>query len=219
MIQGPGLSCFVPDSARRTTPSSRRICVPPPCFPAGSAVRSQSAPANDSGDSMSKELYVSSTPHETKVAVVEDDELTEIYFERENEYTLAGSIYKGRVTRVLPGMQSAFVDVGLERDAFLYVTDFLEEQEDQEEFEQVIARAHEDAIQHPSAPNAGGLGAPLQHPSAPNAGGLGRDHNGEAGGRGRGRRGRGGRGRVFPDNNSARQEPRTPEPANAPAPT
>src|ERR1041385_1371892 len=79
---------------------------------------------------MSKELFVSSTPHETKVAIVEDDQLAEIYFERENEYTLAGSIYKGKVTRVLPGMQSAFVDLGLERDAFLYVTDFLEEHED-----------------------------------------------------------------------------------------
>ncbi len=66
---------------------------------------------------------------------LENDELAEIYYERENEYTLAGSIYKGRVTRVLPGMQSAFVEVGLERDAFLYVTDFLEEQEDSEEFE------------------------------------------------------------------------------------
>src|SRR5207244_7603844 len=56
---------------------------------------------------------------------VEEDQLTEVYFERENEYTLAGSIYKGRVTRVLPGMQSAFVNIGLERDAFLYVSDFL----------------------------------------------------------------------------------------------
>jgi Rne/Rng family ribonuclease len=86
---------------------------------------------------MNKELFISSTPHETKVAVVEDDQLAEIYFERENEYTLAGSIYKGRVTRVLPGMQSAFVDVGLERDAFLYVTDFMEEQEEAEEFDQI----------------------------------------------------------------------------------
>ena len=79
---------------------------------------------------MSKELFVSSTPHETKVAIVEEDQLAEIYYERENEYTLAGSIYKGRVTRVLPGMQSAFVNIGLERDAFLYVSDFLEENED-----------------------------------------------------------------------------------------
>ncbi|MGH9586407.1 MAG: Rne/Rng family ribonuclease [Acidobacteriaceae bacterium] len=84
---------------------------------------------------MSKEICVSTTPHETRLAILEDDELAEIYYERENEYTLAGSIYKGRVTRVLPGMQSAFVDIGLERDAFLYVTDFLEEQEDSEEFE------------------------------------------------------------------------------------
>ena len=67
---------------------------------------------------------------------MEDDQLAEIYYERENEYTLAGSVYKGRVTRVLPGMQSAFVDVGLERDAFLYVTDFLE-MEDQEDTDEV----------------------------------------------------------------------------------
>src|SRR5271167_3506821 len=91
---------------------------------------------------MNKELYVSSTPHETKVALVEDDQLAEVFFERENEYTLAGSIYKGRVTRVLPGMQSAFVDIGLERDAFLYVSDFLElpsDGEDDEEFGQIPA--------------------------------------------------------------------------------
>ncbi|HVJ08180.1 MAG TPA: Rne/Rng family ribonuclease [Acidisarcina sp.] len=86
---------------------------------------------------MSKEICISSTPHETRLAIIENDELAEIYYERENEYTLAGSIYKGRVTRVLPGMQSAFVDVGLERDAFLYVTDFLEEQEDSADFERV----------------------------------------------------------------------------------
>src|SRR5271166_4484986 len=91
---------------------------------------------------MNKELYVSSTPHETKVALVEDDQLAEVFFERENEYTLAGSIYKGRVTRVLPGMQSAFVDIGLERDAFLYVSDFLElpsEEGEEEEFGQIPA--------------------------------------------------------------------------------
>ncbi len=84
---------------------------------------------------MAKEICISTTPHETRLAILENDELTEIYYERENEYTLAGSIYKGKVTRVLPGMQSAFVDVGLERDAFLYVTDFLEEQEDGADFE------------------------------------------------------------------------------------
>ena len=79
---------------------------------------------------MSKELVISTNRHETKVAVLEEDQLVEVYFQRSNEYSLAGSIHKGRVTRVLPGMQSAFVDLGLERDTFLYVSDFLEEHED-----------------------------------------------------------------------------------------
>ena len=79
---------------------------------------------------MSKELVISANRHETKVALIEDDLLCEVYFQRANEYSLAGSIHKGRVTRVLPGMQSAFVDLGLERDTFLYVSDFLEEHED-----------------------------------------------------------------------------------------
>jgi Rne/Rng family ribonuclease len=78
----------------------------------------------------SKELVISANRHETRVALLEDDQLVEVYFQRSNEYSLAGSIHKGRVTRVLPGMQSAFVDLGLERDTFLYVSDFLEEHED-----------------------------------------------------------------------------------------
>src|SRR5712692_10805550 len=85
---------------------------------------------------MSKELVVSSTRHETRVAVLEDDQLVEIYYQRQKEYSLAGSIHKGRVTRVLPGMQSAFVDLGLDRDAFLYVSDFFE---DNEEYDQVVS--------------------------------------------------------------------------------
>ncbi len=84
---------------------------------------------------MSKEIYISSTPHETRLAIVENDALTEMYYERENEYTLAGSIYNGKVTRVLPGMQSSFVDIGLDRDAFLYITDFMEEAGDAADFE------------------------------------------------------------------------------------
>ena len=84
---------------------------------------------------MSKEIYISSTPHETRLAIVENDALAEIYYERENEYTLAGSIYNGKVTRVLPGMQSSFVDIGLERDAFLYITDFMEEAGDSADFD------------------------------------------------------------------------------------
>jgi len=101
---------------------------------------------------MNKELFVSSTPHETKVGLVEDDLLAEVYLERENEYTLAGSIYKGRVTRVLPGMQSAFVDIGLERDAFLYVSDFMELEEHDDDLTDVVPanRGVQDMRQQPA---------------------------------------------------------------------
>jgi ribonuclease G len=91
---------------------------------------------------MSKEMFISSSPHETKVAVLEDDQLVEVYFERDTDVGLVGGIYKGRVSRVLPGMQSAFVDIGLERDAFLYVSDFYEDQEEYDKvFEEAEARA------------------------------------------------------------------------------
>jgi ribonuclease G len=92
---------------------------------------------------MSKELVISSNRHETKVAILEDDQLVEIYFQRANEYSLAGSIHKGRVTRVLPGMQSAFVDLGLERDTFLYVSDFFDE--NGEEYDKIVTTADEKA--------------------------------------------------------------------------
>jgi ribonuclease G len=110
---------------------------------------------------MAKEICISSTPHETRLAILEDDQLAEIYYERENEYTLAGSIYNGRVTRVLPGMQSAFVDLGLERDAFLYVTDFieLEDQEDSDELEKAAATGAGQApreVRHPQGDRNGG---------------------------------------------------------------
>ena len=108
---------------------------------------------------MAKEICISSTPHETRLAILEDDQLAEIYYERENEYTLAGSIYNGRVTRVLPGMQSAFVDVGLERDAFLYVTDFME-LEDQEETDEIERAAASGANQPPrEVRHTGGKGS------------------------------------------------------------
>src|ERR1700721_4037652 len=87
---------------------------------------------------MSKELIVSANRHETRVAVLEEDQVVEIFYQRENEYSLAGSIHKGRVTRVLPGMQSAFVDIGLERDAFLYVSDFMELEEHDEDVTDIV---------------------------------------------------------------------------------
>ena len=107
---------------------------------------------------MSKEMVVSTTAHETKVAILEDNEVVELYFERDQQYSLAGSIYKGRVTRVLPGMQSAFVDIGLQRDAFLYVSDFLEDAED---FDRVMAKAEE------KGPRNGERAAEAQPAAAP----------------------------------------------------
>src|SRR3984893_11295021 len=92
---------------------------------------------------MSKELVISANRHETRVAIVEDDQVVELYHQRENEYSLAGSIHKGRVTRVLPGMQSAFVDIGLDRDAFLYVSDFFE---DNEEYDKIVSTVEEKVL-------------------------------------------------------------------------
>jgi Rne/Rng family ribonuclease len=79
---------------------------------------------------MAKELVISASSHERRVAILEEGQLVEIYIEREKEFALVGSIYKGKVTRVLPGMQSAFVDIGLDGDAFLYVSDVFENLED-----------------------------------------------------------------------------------------
>ncbi|HMQ10852.1 MAG TPA: Rne/Rng family ribonuclease [Oligoflexia bacterium] len=72
-------------------------------------------------------LLVNSTPQEVRVGVVENNKLAEVYIERTNQQGVVGNIYKGKVTRVLPGMQAAFVDIGLERAAFLYVSDILNE--------------------------------------------------------------------------------------------
>ena len=92
---------------------------------------------------MSKELVISANRHETRVAVIEEDQVVEVYHQRENEYSLAGSIHKGRVTRVLPGMQSAFVDIGLDRDAFLYVSDFFE---DNEEYDKIVTSVEDKVL-------------------------------------------------------------------------
>src|SRR5438552_18712443 len=75
---------------------------------------------------MSKELVINATSHERRVAIMEEGQLVEIYIEREKEFALVGGNYKGTSARVLPGMQSAFVDIGLDGDAFLYVSDVFE---------------------------------------------------------------------------------------------
>src|SRR5712671_4643685 len=96
------------------------------------------------GVPMQKELIISTTSQETKIAILEDDELVEFYIERLRSQSIVGNIYKGKVTKVLPGMQSAFVDIGLERDAFLYVSDFFE---DTEEYDKIVSTVEEEVAQ------------------------------------------------------------------------
>jgi ribonuclease G len=79
---------------------------------------------------MRNEIFVNVSPGETRVAVKEADRVVELHIERQGERGVVGGIYKGRVTRVLPGMQAAFVDVGLERAGFLYVGDYRQEIDD-----------------------------------------------------------------------------------------
>ena len=75
---------------------------------------------------MNKEMIVSSNGHETMVAILEDDLVAEIFVERERQRGVVGNVYKGRVSKVLPGMQSSFIDIGLARDGFLYVADVID---------------------------------------------------------------------------------------------
>ncbi len=89
---------------------------------------------------MIKEMIVASTALETKVAILEDDQLAELYIERNRNRSIYANTYKGKVTKVLPGMQSAFVNIGLEKDAFLYVSDLIE---DTDEYDQVYSAVEE----------------------------------------------------------------------------
>ena len=73
---------------------------------------------------MKREIVINASALEVRVALLEDGSLTELYLERQQHRGLAGNIYKGKVTRVLPGMQAAFVDIGLEKAGFLHVSDF-----------------------------------------------------------------------------------------------
>src|SRR5215210_7899118 len=82
---------------------------------------------------MSREIVINATKHESRIAVLDEGQVVELWVERTRQRTIVGNIYKGRVTKVLPGMQSAFVDLGLDRDAFLYVSDVLDEFEEYDE--------------------------------------------------------------------------------------
>jgi ribonuclease G len=108
---------------------------------------------------MQKEMIVSSNGHETTVAILEDDLVAEVFVERERHRGVVGNVYKGRVSKVLPGMQSSFIDLGLERDGFLYVADVIDTLD---EFDKLAGDDDEDG---------GGSGGP--------GGGVkGRDRNG-----------------------------------------
>jgi ribonuclease G len=76
---------------------------------------------------VSREIVINATKHESRIAVLDESQVVELWVERSRHRTLVGNIYKGRVTKVLPGMQSAFVDIGIDRDAFLYVSDVIED--------------------------------------------------------------------------------------------
>src|SRR5262252_2529672 len=84
---------------------------------------------------MTKEMIISSNVHETIVAILEDDLVAEVFVERERQRGVVGNVYKGRVNKVLPGMQSSFIDVGLERDGFLYVADVIDTMEEFDKLE------------------------------------------------------------------------------------
>src|ERR687896_1166271 len=104
---------------------------------------------------MNKEMIISSNGHETRVAILEDDLAAEIFVERERNRGVVVNVYKGRVSKVLPGMQSAFVDLGLERDGFLYVSDVINTVE---EFERLSG---DDEDEDPPADVKGDSGAQI----------------------------------------------------------
>jgi ribonuclease G len=79
---------------------------------------------------MKQEIFINSTPQESRIAIIEDGLLAEFLIERKEEMGIAGNIYKGKVSRVLPGMQAAFVDIGMEKAAFLHASDFSSVPED-----------------------------------------------------------------------------------------
>jgi ribonuclease G len=123
---------------------------------------------------MNKEMIISSTPHETRVAILEDDQVVEIFIEREHSRGVVGNVYKGRVSKVLPGMQSAFVDLGLERDAFLYVTDVISPTEEALEDDEEIV-----PVPVPEPPAEAAADVPLDVDAGRDAGAAGVDLEGQ----------------------------------------
>jgi ribonuclease G len=129
---------------------------------------------------MNKEMIISSSDHDTRVAILEDDQVVEIFIEREKSRGVVGNIYKGRVSKVLPGMQSSFVDIGLERDAFLYVTEVVNTVEEFERLESGDEDADGDADEVVATEPA--VAAAVTTPAEPAAEGTEAVASGHAGG-------------------------------------
>src|SRR3954468_2211172 len=121
---------------------------------------------------MNKEMVISSTPHETRVAILEDDQVVEIFIEREHSRGVVGNLYKGRVSKVLPGMQSAFVDLGLERDGLPYVSAVVVT------FEEVNRLDTDDDEAGSAVPAAAGVAADGARPQGQRSAGPNRQTNG-----------------------------------------
>ena len=135
---------------------------------------------------MSKEMIISSSAHETRVAILEDDQVAEIFIERERSRGVVGNVYKGRVSKVLPGMQSAFIDLGLERDGFLYVSDVVASFEEFErldtEDDDVPSPADQSGSgQVAAAGNGGGSSSGIHKAHGPRGNGGRRDRDREKG--------------------------------------
>ena len=128
---------------------------------------------------MNKEMIISTSGHETMAAILEDDEVVEIFVERDQSLGAAGNIYKGRVSKVLPGMQAAFVNLGLERDGFLYVADVIDPLASMDGIDD-----DDEAHGESESDNKNGAAAPQRDPSSSGSGagpgrgrGRGRDRN------------------------------------------
>ena len=123
---------------------------------------------------MNKEMIISSGDHDTRVAILEDDQVVEVFIERERSRGVVGNIYKGRVSKVLPGMQSSFIDIGLERDAFLYVTEVVNTVE---EFDRLEAGDDDEDDEKPlepvePIPDGGGIQSATGENGAPPGGAV-----------------------------------------------
>src|SRR6266849_9644921 len=107
-------------------------------------------------------MIISSNRHETVVAILEDDLVAEIFVERERQRGVVGNVYKGRVSKVLPGMQSSFIDLGLERDGFLYVADVIDTLD---EFDKLAGDEDDERADNGKDRDDGSTGLPSRRPS------------------------------------------------------